>query len=134
MIAKFPSRNDTIDKAAWEFLAYRLALQAGIKMTESKIQHIAGRYNTFFTKRFDRIAGERVHFASAMTMTNNNEDTIRDNQASYLDLAEFIQYSGANIRADLHQLLIKTALLLILIKTTILLTLTWPKVLGSTFN
>ncbi len=104
MIAKFPSRNDTIDKAAWEFLAYRLALQAGIKMTESKIQHIAGRYNTFFTKRFDRIAGERVHFASAMTMTNNNEDTIRDNQASYLDLAEFIQYSGANIRADLHQL------------------------------
>ena len=104
MIAKFPSRNDTIDKAAWEFLAYRLALQAGIEMTESKIQHIAGRYNTFFTKRFDRIAGERVHFASAMTMTNNNEDTIRDNPASYLDLAEFIQYSGANIQADLHQL------------------------------
>jgi serine/threonine-protein kinase HipA len=22
-IAKFPSKNDTIDKAAWEFLAYR---------------------------------------------------------------------------------------------------------------
>ena len=104
MIAKFPSRNDTIDKAAWEFLAYRLALQAGIEMTESKIQHIAGRHNTFFTKRFDRIGGERVHFASAMTMTNNNEDTIRDNQASYLDLAEFIQYSGGNIQADLHQL------------------------------
>jgi serine/threonine-protein kinase HipA len=104
MIAKFPSRNDTIDKAAWEFLAYRLALQAGIEMTESKIQHIAGKYNTFFTKRFDRIAGERVHFASAMTMTNNNEDTIRDNPASYLDLAEFIQYSGGNIQADLHQL------------------------------
>ncbi len=104
MIAKFPSRNDTIDKAAWEFLAYKLALQAGIEMTESKIQHIAGKYNTFFTKRFDRVGGERVHFASAMTMTNNNEDTIKDNPASYLDLAEFIQYSGANIQADLHQL------------------------------
>ncbi|MBL0202731.1 MAG: type II toxin-antitoxin system HipA family toxin [Chitinophagaceae bacterium] len=104
MIAKFPSRNDTIDKAAWEFLAYKLALDAGIEMTESKIQHIAGKYNTFFTKRFDRVGGERVHFASAMTMTNNNEDTIRDKPASYLDLAEFIQYSGANIKADLHQL------------------------------
>ena len=104
MIAKFPSRNDSIDKAAWEFLAYKLALKAGIEMTESKIQHIAGKHKTFFTKRFDRVGGERVHFASAMTMTNNNEDTIRDNSASYLDLAEFIQYSGANIKADLHQL------------------------------
>ncbi|MEO7264582.1 MAG: type II toxin-antitoxin system HipA family toxin [Ferruginibacter sp.] len=104
MIAKFPSRSDTIDKAAWEFLAYKLALQAGIEMTESKIQHVAGKYNTFFTKRFDRIGGERVHFASAMTMTNNNEDTIKDKPASYLDLAEFIQYSGGNIQPDLHQL------------------------------
>lgn len=104
MIAKFPSKNDTIDKAAWEFLAYKLALQAGVEMTESMIVHIAGKYNTFFTKRFDRIGGERIHFASAMTMTNNNEDTIKDNPASYLDLAEFIQYSGANNKADLHQL------------------------------
>ena len=104
MIAKFPSRNDSIDKAAWEFLAYKLAIHAGIEMTESQIQHISGKHNTFFTKRFDRVDGERVHFASAMTMTNNNEDTIRDNSASYLDLAEFIQYSGANIKADLHQL------------------------------
>lgn len=104
MIAKFPSRNDTIDKAAWEFLAYRLALQAGIEMTESKIQHVAGKYNTFFTKRFDRVGGQRIHFASAMTMTNNNENTIKDNPASYLDLAEFIQYSGGNIQTDLHQL------------------------------
>src|SRR5438045_2396085 len=63
-----------------------------------------GKYHTFFTKRFDRLKGERVHLASAMTMTANNEDTIKDNPASYLDLAEFIQYSGANNRADLHQL------------------------------
>ena len=39
-----------------------------------------------------------------MTMTGNNEDTIKDNPASYLDLAEFIQYSGSNNHADLHQL------------------------------
>lgn len=103
-IAKFPSKTDTTDKAAWEFLAYQLATQAGITMAESRIQKIIGNYNTFFTKRFDRENGERIHFASAMTMTGNNEDTIRDNPASYLDLAEFISNYGANVEANLHQL------------------------------
>jgi serine/threonine-protein kinase HipA len=103
-IAKFPAKADTIDKAAWEYLAYKLALEAGIDMAESRIEKVNGKYHTFFTKRFDRLNGERVHFASAMTMTGNNEDTIKDNPASYLDLAEFIQYSGSDNRVDLHQL------------------------------
>jgi serine/threonine-protein kinase HipA len=103
-IAKFPSRGDTNDKAAWEFLAYRLALDAGIKMADSRIEKIAGKHHTFFTKRFDRRNGERIHFASAMTMTGNNEETIKENPASYLDIAEFIQYTGAQNKEDLHQL------------------------------
>ena len=103
-IAKFPSKNDEIDKALWEYLAYKLALSAGINMTESKIEKVSDNYHTFFTKRFDRLGGERVHFASAMTMTGNNEDTIRDNPPSYLELAEFIQFSGADNTEDLHQL------------------------------
>lgn len=103
-IAKFPSKNDTIDKAAWEYLAYLLATKAGINMAPCRIEKIAGNYNTFFTKRFDREKGERIHFASAMTMTGNNEDTIRDNTASYLDLAEFISNYGANVEENLHQL------------------------------
>jgi len=61
-----------------------------------------GYYHTFFTKRFDRENRERIHFASAMTMTANNEDTIRDNPASYLDIAEFISNYGANIEVNLH--------------------------------
>jgi serine/threonine-protein kinase HipA len=103
-IAKFPSKADTIDKGAWEFLAYKLALKAGIDMPESRIEKVSGKHHTFFTKRFDRLNGERVHFASAMTITGNNEDTIKDNPASYLDLAEFIQYTGSNNHVDLHQL------------------------------
>jgi serine/threonine-protein kinase HipA len=39
-----------------------------------------------------------------MTMTGNNEDTIRENQASYLDIAEFISNHGTNIEANLYQL------------------------------
>jgi serine/threonine-protein kinase HipA len=103
-IAKFPSKTDTTDKAAWEFLAYQLAINAEIEMAPCRIEKIMGNYHTFFTKRFDRENGERIHFASAMTMTANNEDTIRDNQASYLDIAEFISNYGANIETNLHQL------------------------------
>lgn len=103
-IAKFPAKSDEIDKAKWEYLTYRLASASGIDMAESKIERISGKYDTFFTKRFDRFKGERIHFASAMTMTGNTEEIIKDQPASYLDLAEFIQFSGAEIEKDLHQL------------------------------
>ncbi|MGE6221030.1 type II toxin-antitoxin system HipA family toxin [Nubsella zeaxanthinifaciens] len=103
-IAKFPSKNDTTDKAAWEFLAYQLAIDAGIEMAQCRMEKIAGRHHTFFTKRFDRHKTERIHFASAMTMTGNSEDTIRDRPASYLDIAEFIQNNGTSVAENLHQL------------------------------
>jgi serine/threonine-protein kinase HipA len=103
-IAKFPSKNDAIDKAKWEYLVYRLALLAGISMSESRIEKVAGNFYTFFTKRFDRIKGERIHFASAMTMTGNNEEILRDKRASYLDLSLFIQDHGGNIKEDLTEL------------------------------
>lgn len=103
-IAKFPSKNDIIDKGAWEYLAYKLAIDAGIEMAESKIEKISGQYHTFFTKRFDRYKGSRIHFASAMTMTGNNESVIKDNTPSYIEIAEFIQNHGSEIKKDLHQL------------------------------
>ncbi len=103
-IAKFPSGNDTIDKGAWEYLAYRLAIEAGIEMADCRLEKVAGKHHTFFTKRFDRNMGERIHFASAMTMTGKNEELIRNEQPSYLDIVEFIQFSGIHITEDLHQL------------------------------
>ncbi|TDS12998.1 type II toxin-antitoxin system HipA family toxin [Sphingobacterium paludis] len=103
-IAKFPSKSDTIDKGAWEYLAYKLAIDAGVIMSPCRIEKVEGKYHTFFTRRFDRDKGERIHFSSAMTMTGNNEDTIRDNVASYVDIAEFISNHGVNIEANLHQL------------------------------
>ena len=103
-IAKFPSKVDSIDKGAWEYLAYKLALQCGVVMQPSRIEKVAGKFHTFFTKRFDRQLSERINFASAMTMTGQNEDTIKENPASYLDMAEFIQYNGAQNKHDLQQL------------------------------
>jgi serine/threonine-protein kinase HipA len=103
-IAKFPSKNDTVDKAAWEYVGYQLAIKAGINMSESKISKVLGNYHTFFTKRFDRQKNERIHFASAMTLTGNNEEILRNSTASYLDIAEVIQQYGANVKQDLAQL------------------------------
>jgi len=103
-IAKFPSKTDTINKAAWEFLAYLLATAAGIPMADSKIEKISGQYHTFLTRRFDRDNGKRIHFASAMTMTGNTEDIIKESAPSYLEIVEFIENYGVDVEANLHQL------------------------------
>ncbi len=103
-IAKFPAKNDTIDKAAWEYLTCMLAKKAGINTAECKIEKISGKYHTFFSKRFDRNNKKRIHFASAMCMTGNSEENLRFNSASYLDIVEFIQYHGANVTNDLKEL------------------------------
>ena len=103
-IAKFPSRQDTIDKGAWEYVVWELAKSAGIRVPEARVEQITGKYHTFFSKRFDREGNERIHFASAMTMTGHFESGIRDQTPSYLELAEFIQYSGASPDEDLQEL------------------------------
>jgi len=68
------------------------------------VKQITGKYHTFFSKRFDRAGDDRIHFASAMTMTGHFETGIRDHIPSYLELAEFIQYNGASPDEDLHEL------------------------------
>lgn len=103
-IAKFPSKTDTVDKALWEYLAYRLAIAAGIEMAESNVKKISGQHHTFLTKRFDRQEGKRIHFASAMTMTGNTEETIKGASPNYLDIVDFIESNGVEVEANLHQL------------------------------
>jgi len=103
-IAKFPAKSDVIDKAKWEFLAYKLIIDCGIEMAESKIEKVSGKHHTFLTKRFDRNKEKRIHFASAMTMTGNTEESIRDTPPSYLEIVEFIENYGVDIKSNLHQL------------------------------
>ncbi len=103
-IAKFPSKTDTVDKAAWEFLTYKLAIASGIEMAESRIERISGSYHTFLTKRFDRENGNRIHFASAMTMTGNTEESLKTHTPSYLDIVDVIENYGTNVDENLHQL------------------------------
>src|SRR5690554_5020688 len=102
-IAKFPSRQDDMDKGAWEYLAWELAQDAGIVVPEAELMKVAGKYHTFLSKRFDRQGAERIHFASAMTMTGRFEGEERE-PPSYPELAEFIQFYGASPDEDLQQL------------------------------
>jgi len=104
-IAKFPSKSDQGDIGAWEIVTYELALAAGIKMAESKAQIFSSDHYTFLTKRFDRTKkGERLHFASAMTMLGYKDDQDHTDGASYLELVDFIMKHGANVDQDLEQL------------------------------
>jgi len=100
-IAKFPSRNDEYDVAAWEYVVHRLALRAGIPMSECRIETFNGPYHTFITQRFDRTPDSRLHFSSAMTQLGYYDG---DNDASYLELAEFLVKEGSDAEEDLAQL------------------------------
>jgi len=103
-IAKFPSKTDMVDKAAWEFLTYKMATLCGIEMAESKMEKISGAYHTFLTKRFDREDAHRIHFASAMTMTGNTEESLKTKNPSYLDIVDVIENYGTNVNENLNQL------------------------------
>lgn len=102
-IAKFPAHEDRYDVGAWEFLVHHLARKAGIWVPDSRLEHLSDRYRTFCVSRFDRMAGSRRMFASAMTLI---EYVDGEKGASYLDLAEFISDHGAHnhIDPDLEQL------------------------------
>ncbi len=104
-IAKFPSGNDDKDIGAWEQLIYEMAIQCGIDMAESRIQKFSHHQHTFITKRFDRTAdGQRIHFASAMTLLGYTDGVDHQDGVSYLDLVEFLMQNGANIDEDLVKL------------------------------
>jgi len=78
---------------------------AGVVIAHSDIRHFSGEYDTFLTKRFDRTEkGERLHFASAMTLLGKKDGDGGDTGVSYLDLADFLVRNGAQTNEDLEQL------------------------------
>lgn len=101
-IAKFPSRDDRYDVGGWEHLLHRLAVGAGIVVPEATVERLTERYSTFMVQRFDRVAGDRRLYSSAMTLLEHRDG----DDAGYLELAEFIENNGAqgHVKTDLMQL------------------------------
>ena len=82
-----------------------LAWNAGLNVAVSKIQKFSSKYYTFLTKRFDRTnTGERIHYASAMTMLGYVDGNNFQDGVSYLEIVDFLTRNGANIESDLREL------------------------------
>lgn len=104
-IAKFPSKNDQSDIGGWEIVTYELAIASGVNMAEAQAKKFTSVNHTFLTKRFDRTKdGERIHFASAMTLLGHVDGEDHGEGVSYLELVDFITTKGANVNEDLEQL------------------------------
>jgi serine/threonine-protein kinase HipA len=99
-IAKFPSpANDEWDVMRWERVALQLARASGIRVPDSMLHVIDGK-PVLVVRRFDRVRGQRVGFASAMTML----ELADGDHGSYLDIAEVIERLSPDVTRDLHEL------------------------------
>ncbi len=101
-IAKFPSKTDRRDVAAWEHVYANLARAAGIEVAETELVSVVGPMRTFVTRRFDRTPEGRRLYASAVTMTGRT-DTVG---ADYIDIVQAItdHVGPDHVREDLVQL------------------------------
>jgi len=112
LIAKFPQQDDTSNVSLWEAVALTLASKAKIATPEWRLEKI-GKRPVLLLRRFDRRAGRRIPFLSAMSML----DAADNNQHSYLEIADALTQHGAKLEED-HAELWRRIVLTILISNT----------------
>jgi len=99
-IAKFPSAAaDAWDVTRWERVALRLARDAGIRVPDSRLHEIDGKW-VLVVERFDRAGDRRVGYVSAMTML----EAADGDAGSYLEIADVIERESPHARRDLREL------------------------------
>ena len=98
-IAKFPSKNDTVNVVVWEAVVLKLAKQAGIRVSLWRLEKVLNK-PVILIKRFDRNEGQRVPFLSAMSMLDAHDHE----QHSYLKIAKALIQHGASPDKDLAEL------------------------------
>lgn len=77
----------------------RLARRAGLTVAESELLPIAGRH-VLLVDRFDRQRGQRIGFASALTMLEASDGE----QRSYPEIGEVIERHSHRAESDLREL------------------------------
>ena len=99
-IAKFPApENDKWDVIRWEAAALTLARAAGLQVPRFRLHEIAGR-PVLIVRRFDRDAGGRVGYVSAMTLLESRDGA----EGSYVEIAETIEEHSPSASVDLREL------------------------------
>lgn len=71
-LIKFPASADSKDIANIEYAYYKMAIDAGIEMSECRLFESKSGNTYFGTKRFDRQGNKRLHLHSAAGMMHDN--------------------------------------------------------------
>jgi serine/threonine-protein kinase HipA len=105
-IAKFSSSSDTYNVVGGEFVAMRLAAEAGLSVSPVKIVQSLGK-KVLLVERFDRFVGKdgewgRRAMVSALTILDLDEMSAR--YASYQDFAEKVRHRFEKPDATLREL------------------------------
>ena len=109
-VAKFPSLKDDYDVGLWEHFCHLLAKNAGINSAETKVIATNDKHHTLLSHRFDRTdAGERIHFASAMTLLGLNDGDNATTGHGYVDIVDFILSGCTDVDANLRELFRRVA-------------------------
>lgn len=95
-LIKFPSSSDRPDIANIEYAYYKMALDSGIKMSESKLFKGLSGQAYFGTKRFDRDGNKRLHLHSAAGIMHDN---FRLSNIDYGDLMDCAFKLERDVRA-----------------------------------
>jgi serine/threonine-protein kinase HipA len=98
-IAKFPRQGDDYSVERWEWIALELARSAGIRTATSQLVDVVGQ-PVLLSRRFDREARARIHFASALTLLG----LAPGDRSSYPEIAEVLQREGARPKQDSEEL------------------------------
>ena len=99
LIAKFPHHSDEWDVVAWEMTVLDLAQACGIRTSHRQLIDVTGKH-ILLLERFDRVAGARIPFISAMTLVQAHDGDHRD----YVEVAEALQELGGAVKRDLREL------------------------------
>lgn len=99
LIAKFPHHTDRWDVMAWEMTALDLAAACGIETPPRQLVNVSGKH-VLLLERFDRDAGRRIPYISAMTLMQAHNGT----GGEYIEMAEALQSVGSAVTSDLRQL------------------------------
>ena len=104
-IAKFSATNDTYAVVKAEYIAMRLAADAGLDVAPVRLAKASGK-DVLLVRRFDREHGDagwtRRAMVSALTMLGLSE--LQARHASYLDLAEIVRKRFTDPQATLREL------------------------------
>ncbi|TAF31600.1 MAG: type II toxin-antitoxin system HipA family toxin [Cytophagales bacterium] len=71
-LIKFPASSDSVDIANIEYAYYKMAIDAGIEMSDCRLFEGKSGNTYFGTKRFDRQGNNRLHLHSAAGMMHDN--------------------------------------------------------------